>query len=80
MNPNDKSRSGRPVSQQEIKDDLQTDRKVYDHYNNLVAQKNTSPGSMTKGGISILLSAGVAENQIGADIIGLAVGNGDGIQ
>ena len=36
MNSNDKSRSGRPVSQQDIKDDLQTDRKVYDHYNNLV--------------------------------------------
>jgi hypothetical protein len=36
VNPNDKSRSGRHVSQQEKKDDLQTDRKVYDHYNNLV--------------------------------------------
>ena len=36
MNSNDKSRSGRHVSQQEIKDDLQTERKEYDHYNNLV--------------------------------------------
>ena len=36
MNPNDKSRSGRYVSQQEIKDDLQTEREEYDHYNNLV--------------------------------------------
>jgi hypothetical protein len=36
VNPNDKSRSGRYVSQQEIKDELQTERKEYDHYNNLV--------------------------------------------
>jgi hypothetical protein len=42
VNPNDKSRSGRPVSQQDIKDDLQTDRKVYDHYNNLVAATGMS--------------------------------------
>jgi len=36
VNSNDKSRSGRHVSQQEIKEDLQTERKEYGDYNNLV--------------------------------------------
>ena len=36
MNSNDKSRSGRHVSQQEVKEDLQTERKEYGDYNNLV--------------------------------------------
>ena len=57
MNSNDKSRSGRPVFQQEIKDDLQTDRKVYDHYNNLVAAT----------GVSKTVSIGVNYSQSGVD-------------